>query len=502
MRQALHIFKKDVRHLWFEIAVAITVVVAFTFTGARRALWLADPTTNRTAAWTMVLILLPLTWWTLIARVIHSEALPGDRQFWITRPYSWKSLLGAKALFILAFINLPMFLADIAIVRAYGLHPLGAALPGLLWSQVLLAIVFVLPIAALSALTGGFVQLVLAILAPCAIALAVAIVVPEVVLGGFWGGSEWVRAYYVLLVISVAAPTILVWQYATRRTSTARFLAVASAMLAVLGIALIPWSAAFKIQSWFSKRSVEQQPLAHVDSDSSGKWLTRAVMERGDRVRVELPLKVTALPVGMSAKPEGFSVQLEAPDGTMWHTDQGLVSDAGDMGQEFSLQVTVDGAFYKRVKDEPMRVRGSLYLTILGNRQTARVPFGDQSVLVPHVGVCAASGGANRQSYFLICSSAFRSPPVLVSYRFMQSAKEATEDVPTHTQPRPISYSPFPAEPGIIPVTQDFTFSIARVALSEAMVDTVEPLAYVQRNFEIDNLRLGDFQRDAAPVSP
>src|SRR5260370_20970353 len=137
MRQALHIFKKDVRHLWFEMAVVITVVAAFTFTGARRAQWLADPVTNRIAAWTLVLILLPLAWWTLIARVIHDEVLPGDSQFWITRPYSWKSLLGAKALFILAFINLPMLLADGVIVRAYGL-PLGAELPGLLWSQVLL----------------------------------------------------------------------------------------------------------------------------------------------------------------------------------------------------------------------------------------------------------------------------------------------------------------------------------------------------------------------------
>jgi hypothetical protein len=116
--------------------------------------------------------------------------------------------------------------------------------------------------------------------------------------------------------------------------------------------------------------------------------------------------------------------------------------------------------------------------------------------------VCAASGGAKQQSYFLICSSAFRFPPVLVSYRFMQPAEEGTEDVRTSTQPRPISYSPFPAEPGIVPVSQNFTFSIARVALSEARVDTVEPLAYVQRSFEIDNLRLADFQRDAMPVSP
>src|SRR5207253_3502522 len=78
MRQALHIFKKDVRHLWFEITMVICVVAAFTFTGSRRALWLMDPATNRIAAWTLVMILLPLTWWTLIARVIHDEALPGD----------------------------------------------------------------------------------------------------------------------------------------------------------------------------------------------------------------------------------------------------------------------------------------------------------------------------------------------------------------------------------------------------------------------------------------
>jgi hypothetical protein len=51
-------------------------------------------------------------------------------------------------------------------------------------------------------------------------------------------------------------------------------------------------------------------------------------------------------------------------------------------------------------------------------------------------------------------------------------------------------------------VKQGDGLETACVALSEARVDTVEPLAYVQRNFEIDNLRLGDFQRGAAPVSP
>jgi len=501
MRQALHIFKKDVRHLWFEIAVAITVVAAFTFTGARRALWLADPVTNRIAAWTLVLILLPLAWWTLIARVIHDEVLPGDHQFWITRPYSWKSLLGAKALFILAFISIPMLLADGVIVRAHGLHPLGAELPGLLWSQVLLAIVFVLPIAALSALTTGFVQLIFAILTPCVIALGVAIVAPEVVLGGFFGASDWVRIYYVFLVISVAASAILFWQYSVRRTAAARSLAVAAGILAVLGMTLIPWSAAFRIQSWLSKQRVDQS-LAHVAFDSGSRWLTRAVIERGDRVRVELPLNITGLPPGMIAKPEGFSVQLQASDGTMWQADQLPLRHTSNMGQEFSLQATLDGAFYRKVKEAPIKVRGSLYLTLFGNRQTARVPFGDRSVPVRRVGVCSASGGANRQSYFLICSSAFRFPSVLVSYSFIQPAKEGVQDVRSSTQPRTISYSPFPAELGISPVSQDFTFSTVYVPLAEARVETVEALAHIRRNFEIDNLRLGDFEVRPAAVWP
>ena len=251
---------------------------------------------------------MPLAWWTLIARVIQDEVLPGDSQFWITRPYSWKSLLGAKALFILAFISLPMLLADGVIVHAYGL-PLGSELPGLLWSQVLLAIVFILPIAALSALTTGFVQLIFAILTPCVIALGVAIVAPQVVLGGFFGASDWVQTYYVFLLIAVTASGILVWQYAVRRTAPARSLAVASGILAVLGMTLIPWSAAFRIQSWLSEQRVDP-PLVRVGFDSGDRWLTRAVLEGGDRVRVELPLNITGLPAGMIAKPEGFSVDL------------------------------------------------------------------------------------------------------------------------------------------------------------------------------------------------
>ncbi len=170
---------------------------------------------------------------------------------------------------------------------------------------------------------------------------------------------------------------------------------------------------------------------------------------------------------------------------------------------KFSLEATADGAFYRRVRDEPLKVHGSLYLTLFDNPQTACVPFGDRSVRVQRVSVCSASAGANRQSYFLICSSAFRFPPVLVSYHFIESAKETVQDVGSSTEPRrAISYSPFPAELGTSPVSQDFTFSTATVPLSEAEVDTVGPLTHIRRNLEIDNLRLSDFEVRPAAVSP
>ena len=498
MRQTLHIFKKDVRHLWFEIVVAILLAVAFAFIGARRAQWLVLPETNRIAAWTMVTFLLPLTWWTLIARAIHDETLPGDKQFWITRPYSWKSLMGAKLLFVLIFVNLPILLADVAIIRAYGL-PLRTEMFGLLWSQVLLDIVFVIPIAVLSALTTGFVQLLFAILTPCVVGLGVAIAAPEMVLGRFSGGPDWVNHYFAFFVVGVAGSAILVWQYSTRRTITGRSLAIASGILALGGMALIPWSAAFKVQSWFSSDSVSRS-LVHVDFDQDKRWLTRAITEPGDRVLIELPFKITGLPPDVIVKPEGFSVGLLSSDGTKWKAGQLPLGVTSKFGAEFSLQTTMDGSLFRKIKDQETRINGSLYITVFGNRQKVRVPFGDHLVPVARVGVCSASEGATRQSSFLICTSAFRFPPLLVSYRFTQSTPENAQDVWTSTEPRTISYSPFPAQAGINPISQDFTFSSTPVKMSEARIDR-EILAHMKRNFQIDNLRLGDFEARPSPVT-
>src|SRR6266566_779128 len=117
MRQALHIFKKDIRYLWLEIGLVLALAAIFSW---------------REPEWAELLLLVAGTY--LIARLIQAEAIPGDRQFWVTRPYRWKSLIGAKLLFIFAFVNLPIALAQLRILIGGG-FTLASSLPGLLWSQ-------------------------------------------------------------------------------------------------------------------------------------------------------------------------------------------------------------------------------------------------------------------------------------------------------------------------------------------------------------------------------
>ncbi len=494
MRQALHIFKKDVRHLWFEIVLTLLIAAAFTFTGVRRARWLMDPGANQGVAWQLVMFLMPLAWWTLIARVIHSEALPGDRQFWLTRPYAWKSLLGAKAIFIVVFVNIPLLVADALIIRAYGFS-LTAELPGLLWSQVLLTTVVVLPTAALSAVTTGFVQLLVTSLVVYVAVLAWNIAAPEAAVGDTWRALEWVKSTYAIVVITVAALAIVAWQYARRRTGITRSLAAAASVLVGLGIAFLPWAAAFGIQSRLSRQRVDPSSV-RVGFDSARKWAARALIDKDDRVRIDVPLQITGVPAGMEAKFDGLIVTIETPDGPAWRADQHPWSNVTSTGQAVSLLTVVDGSFYRKVKNAPVKLRGSLYLTLYGNRRTAAVPFNDRPVSVPGAGLCSASRDAARQNYFLLCSSAFRAQPDIVSIRFVELGK-ATYQEARHYGGSPrqaISYSPFPADLSISPVSQYFAYSTFQGPLSAVIVDALEPLAHIRREFEISDLRLGEFE--------
>ena len=494
MRQALHIFKKDVRHLRFEIAIVLIVTAAFAFVSARRAFWLDDPGANRGPAWMMSQFLLPLAWWILIVRVIHTETLPGDRQFWITRPYEWKSLLGAKLLFIAAFVNLPLLAADVMIIGAYGFRP-WAEIPGLLWRQVLCSVVFLLPVAVVCAVTSGLVQLLSAGFVVFVAVLVWSTALPGTTPGGSWGALDWVTLYYAILVAALAALPILIWQYAARKTWAARGVAAGAAIVAMLGGTLIPWTSAFAIQSRLSKQRFDVLAM-HVEFDWERKWLARARVDRDEKqVQIELPLRITGMPAGMDAKPDGLVMAIEAPDGAVWRTTRKPWAQVS-ADRFLSLYSDVDAAFYRKVKDVPVKLRGTFYFTVYGNSLATNIPSNSRYVAVPRMGRCAASGPTGGDGYFLLCGSAFRWEPALVIARFVEPGKHAVNGIASHPLRRlqPLSYSPFPADLDINPVSQFFSWTTSPTKLSEVVIQSEEPLAHVKREFEIDGLRLGEFE--------
>ena len=126
MKQTLHIFAKDARRFWPEIAISIVTTAAFARIYPNQ--WLT-PGLYAVSGWggfagpqglqllaTVLAVLVPVSWLLLIARVIHGESLVGDRQFWLTRPYEWKQLLAAKVLFLLVFLYLPFVAAQLVLL--------------------------------------------------------------------------------------------------------------------------------------------------------------------------------------------------------------------------------------------------------------------------------------------------------------------------------------------------------------------------------------------------
>jgi len=115
--QAVHIFEKDARRLWLQIAAVAVLFAAYAFLSPETAL-------NNNGAlldWNGIpAALVVLACWTLGASAIHEDSPAEESPFWLTRPYDRVSLVAAKILFLFAFVFVPLLLAGVVLEMRAG----------------------------------------------------------------------------------------------------------------------------------------------------------------------------------------------------------------------------------------------------------------------------------------------------------------------------------------------------------------------------------------------
>ncbi|MEP6960994.1 MAG: hypothetical protein ABI995_02890 [Acidobacteriota bacterium] len=490
LQQALHIFRKDAREFRMEIAAVLILTLFFILLSTQS--WESLQNRGGPDSHDEFGVLLPIVWCLLIARVIQAEALPGDRHFWLTRPYQRAGLVLSKALFIAAFVNIPLVLAQALIVSLDGL-PLFANLAGLLWNQVLITAILILPAAAAAALTRNLAQFF-----PVALLTAALMAGPS---GGgnlqALGALEWIRSS-LGLILAVSITAVVVWrQYRLRKTTNTGFLAVIATLVGIVLFLGFPQSVAYAIQSsllsprdgQFSLRLGQPVPVTPNSKTPPNRY----------RQRLKLPLLVTG------ADPR--DLQMESSS-ISFRTLAGVKRQVGSRATltpaGLELTAFVDREFFNAAKNSPVTLHGEYYFTQFGNPRSAEVPLDGTPVYVPLVGQCGTVPNYDRQRF--VCREPFRRPRPFLSDRVGTFDGSGRYDGWMHWG----SYSPFPAQITLSPVFAE-SYQLTAEAIAEvapqaparpANLVVRDPVAYFRYTLEIPNVRLADFavpeeQKDA-----
>jgi hypothetical protein len=417
MSQVLHIFRKDTRRFWLEIAASIAALAIYVVTYPAR--WnVAYPSPMQQFNDNSMIFIVAVAWWLLITRVIHAEGLVGENHFWLTRPYEWKKLAAAKALFVGVWIYVPFVIAQMLVLAETGFSPLGRS-SGWLLMLTFYSGAFIVPLIAMAVVTVSFARMSVAVFGSCLAAIACY----------FWivnrtGGTAPVfsqgvgtlvpysHTFLLVVLAAVGGVATILLQYATRKVWLARALAIGVAVLVAGGAVVL---------SDMPQREIEHQYPAASSGAASELQLALAPSHSNQLLAVVRPYEVfIALPLDLSGVPEGSAVGLDnmqfsmdAADGSHWtgpwrqlHTTPFLPGTHAP-----SLPFRLSRKDYERFKTLPVTLHVALAVTELRAGAQTTATISNPTFAVPGFGVCS-SDWRSGQDNFLLCRSEFGDLPL------------------------------------------------------------------------------------------
>jgi len=375
MNQVAHIFRKDCRHLWSNIAAVLVLTFLH---GYGDVINRGGMVTGLTPYALMMILaglsslLLPVALFLLVVSAIQEESLVGSDQFWLTRPYSRRSLCLEKLLFVLVWAVLPMLLHDVVLVRYFGFS-LSSAFGLLLWKTAQLAF-FLVVAAALAVLSASFGRAVILGFAAVLLTLFTLYVVLQNSGGALAGASSAMyapRAF--LLLAALGALAVVAFQYRFRIASVAGAIGVAVILACALLARFWPQS----LSNYLARRntsSLLQSVQVHPDANLTGLPRPRPAQDAAaqshtvyypihaegmsDNVGFDLSTSAEFAPPGQ--KPAevivGSPVRFQPPAAA-----SPRFADAGGPDQLVPFNLFYSGDF-ERVKDADGTLSGKLFL--------------------------------------------------------------------------------------------------------------------------------------------
>ena len=394
MRLVLHILLKDARRFWWEIAVTLGLLASVARMDATRVGFIP----GAMEGW--LNLILPAVWAYLVALVIHDEALVGDRQFWLTRPYPWPALLVAKALFVLVFIHFFSFAVDVAILASRGFEPL-AYLPQLLLKQLVLGAALTVPSAALAAVTKNLPQF---IFAGVVIVTAGLFSLARIELPYPWIPVDEVRRALALWVLAPVATLIVLLQYARRWTAPSRAIGLTAVLLAGTLFVYLPHSFSASLGCGLSQAPAAGHTLSIRVTPRNEPGPYAGYPRNIEQIRI--PVVVSGIPENTTVEFDPLAFAIIGPGGERWEAskrrerlDADTVSDwlsveraNGEGWQSLILGPSV----YERIKGLNVSLVGEAAAALYREEKPIWMPVMSSARNVPRLGLCSSVVNEDR----------------------------------------------------------------------------------------------------------
>jgi len=417
MKQVLHILKKDLRANWLLILISLlpltaqlwtvpqiwsSVVVARNGVGHVRSI-LSDLT--------FPLELICFIFWTiLICRVVQSELLVGDRQFWITRPYHRGSLVTAKIAFIFAAILLPMSIQHGILLAEAGFSPWGL-LPELLKNTFAIFIVILLVLFSVAIVTTSLTRMIVSLLG---ISLLLVLCILFQTVTGYGSNSMpselTTELVYIKNIVFYGA--VLYLQYRHRRTKLAVALLIAS-FLVEIPLDMLDLQR-FVVASHYKPMSAKE--VADYQLYGADQVLNKTSSRPStifEPAYLELPLHYKNRGSEYAMSVDGLRITMESANGQQW-TSTWLVSRDEILldGNSTLIGESMPAYVYNRFGAHPVKIQVELAISEIkaGDTLIDTLSKSSQERAVPGLGICSGHLSINENRMAYACRAPFNNP--------------------------------------------------------------------------------------------